>query len=117
MPTNKEAAQVPQPAAHLDYEKDDPMVPNPDGGFRKQSVASRRMSTADAMYMAKEDMTAVDEEIEDFEQQLKDNPIHAPWLNPKVTLKDPRHFTWLLVAFASMGESLNLILPHLGSAI
>jgi len=108
MSTTKEATQVPEPAAHLDYEKDDSMSSFPnDGGLRKGSVASRRMSTADAMFMAREDMTAVDAEIEDFEQQLRDNPIHAPWLNPKVTLKDPRHFTWLLVAFASMGGMLS----------
>ena len=59
------------------------------------------------MQVAKDDMTAVDDEISDFEQQLKDNPIHAPFLNPNVSIKDPRHFTWLLVAFASMGGMLS----------
>lgn len=65
------------------------------------------MSSVQAMAMAKDDMRAVDEEIAEFEAELLANPVRAPFLNPNVSLKDPRHFTWLLVAFASMGGMLS----------
>jgi hypothetical protein len=75
---------------------------------RNQSVASRRLSRAEAAQMAETSMTIVDEEIADFEKQLEQTPIHAPFLNPKLGfIKDPRHFTWFLVAFASMGGMLS----------
>lgn len=80
----------------------------PEGPPRGMSVSSRRLSRAEAMKMAETDMAIVDEEIADFENQLEQTPIHAPFMNPKLGfIKDPRHFTWLLVAFASMGGMLS----------
>lgn len=59
------------------------------------------------MRIVKDDANAVDEEIAEFEEELRNNPVHAPFMNPKSIVKDPRHFTWLLVAFASMGGMLS----------
>lgn len=64
MPTNKEAVQVRWPAAHLEYEEDDLLVPRQHGGFRKQSRGISPHVHSSAMSMAKEDMTVVEEEIE-----------------------------------------------------
>lgn len=107
MSANEKVADAPQPTAHLDYDhKHDLMIQRPNASCRP-SMASRRMSGTEAMQMVKNDASAVDDEIADFEQQLIDNLVHAPFMNPNVTLKDPRHFTWLLVAFASMGGMLS----------
>lgn len=107
MSTDKMAVEAPQGPAHVEHDhKHDLMVQRPQPS-RNSSMASRRMSSVQAMAMAKDDMTAVDEEIAEFEAELLANPVHAPFLNPNVSLKDPRHFTWLLVAFASMGGMLS----------
>lgn len=99
--------EVPLGPSHVEHDHNQStMIQRPDPA-RNPSMASRRMSEAQAMAMAKDDMTAVDEEIAEFEAELASNPIHAPFLNPNVSLKDPRHFTWLLVAFASMGGMLS----------
>lgn len=107
MSTDEKEGEAPQPTAHVDYDSKHNLMINKLHASRRPSAASRRMSEAEAMQVAKDDMTAVNDEIADFEQQVKDNPIYSPWLNPSVSVKDPRHFTWLLVAFASMGGMLS----------
>ncbi|RMZ82008.1 hypothetical protein DV737_g2253, partial [Chaetothyriales sp. CBS 132003] len=74
---------------------------------RQFSMASRRLSEAQAMRLANEDAAVVDEEIADFEARLQQNPIKSSFLNPHISFSDPRHFTWLLVGFASMGGMLS----------
>ena len=94
--------------AHLHVEKDSSFgTSTHDNATRNQSVASRRLSQAQAMQLAADDMTAVDEEITEFEAELQAAPIKSSFLNPTISFKDPRHFTWLLVAFASMGGMLS----------
>lgn len=77
------------------------------GTARQLSLASRRLSEAQAMKLAEDDMAIVDEEIADFEAELEANPIKSSFLNPQLSFNDPRHFTWLLVGFASMGGMLS----------
>ena len=75
-------------------------------GDRKMSYASgrsRRMSQWDAIVIAKEGGEEVDEEIAELEQELQQNPLKKHLFSPEIKFKDPRHFTWLLVGFASMG--------------
>ena len=93
---------------HLDVEKPSSFARStPNNATRNQSVASRRLSQAQAMQLAADDMTVVDEEIAEFEAELQANPIKSSFFNPSISFKDPRHFTWLLVAFASMGGMLS----------
>ena len=94
---------------HIHVEKDtSPNNPlRQDGPLRNQSVASRRMSEAQAMQLAADDIAIVNEEIAEFEAELEANPIKSSFLNPDLKLNDPRKFTWLLVAFASMGGMLS----------
>jgi sugar porter (SP) family MFS transporter len=80
--------------------------PNGDGG-RQYSTSGRRISEYEAMKIAKEDHATIDAEIAELEAELEANPIAKSWLSPVITFKDPRHFTWLLVAFASMGGLLS----------
>jgi hypothetical protein len=74
---------------------------------RQQSFASRRLSEAQAMRLADQDAAVVDSEIAEFEAELAANPVKSTFLNPQISFKDPRHFTWLLVGFASMGGMLS----------
>ncbi|EXJ70475.1 uncharacterized protein A1O5_06544 [Cladophialophora psammophila CBS 110553] len=74
---------------------------------RQQSVASRRLSEAQAMKLAEDDIAIVDEEIAEFEPALEAQPVKSSFLNPQISFNDPRHFTWLLVGFASMGGMLS----------
>lgn len=59
------------------------------------------------MRLAEDDVAIIDEEIAEFESQLQATPIKSSFLNPQVSFNDPRHFTWLLVGFASMGGMLS----------
>ena len=65
------------------------------------------MSEWDAMRIAKEGGVEIDEEIELLEIELRENPIHGSIFSPVINFKNPAHFTWLLVAFASMGGLLS----------
>lgn len=104
--SEKMAADTPT-LTPLEYEnRHEAMVSAPTGS-RRASMASRKMSEVQAMQIAKDDSTAVDEEIAEFEAELAANPPHAPFLNPNLAIKNPRHFTYLLVAFASMGGMLS----------
>jgi sugar porter (SP) family MFS transporter len=76
------------------------------GTVRQMSIASRRLSEAQAMRLADED-AIVDEEIAEFEAALAETPIKSSFLNPQISFNDPRHFTWLIVGFASMGGMLS----------
>lgn len=76
-------------------------------GVRQYSTSGRRISEYEAIKIAKEDKTAINEEIAELDAELAANPIAKSWLNSVITFKDPRHFTWLLVAFASMGGLLS----------
>ncbi|KIW16068.1 hypothetical protein PV08_06119 [Exophiala spinifera] len=90
--------------SHLENEKID--HPSRPGTTRQMSMASRRLSEAQAMRLANE-ASIVDEEIAEFEAALQETPIKSTFLNPLISFNDPRHFTWLLVGFASMGGMLS----------
>lgn len=90
--------------AHLEHDKiEDTSRP---ATARQMSMASRRLSEAQAMKLADE-TAIVDDEIAEFEAALLENPIKSSFLNPQISFNDPRHFTWLLVGFASMGGMLS----------
>ncbi|OAL34632.1 hypothetical protein AYO20_06049 [Fonsecaea nubica] len=91
-----------QGQTHIEDEKDPQQT-----RMRQQSVASRRLSEAQAMKLAEDDTAIVDEEIAEFEAALEAQPVKSTFLNPQISFNDPRHFTWLLVGFASMGGMLS----------
>ena len=76
-------------------------------GGRPYSTSGRRLSEWDAMKIAKQGGAEIDEEIAELDAELMANPIKNSWMNPEIKFADPRHFTWLLVAFASMGGLLS----------
>ena len=77
------------------------------GGRQYSTGGPRRMSEWDAMKIAKEGGVEIDEEIALLDEELRQNPIKHGFFSPVLKFKDPRHFTWLLVAFASMGGLLS----------
>ena len=76
-------------------------------GGRNYSTSGRRLSEWEALKIAKAGGPEIDEEIAELEEELRQNPIKNGWLSPTISFKDPRHFTWVLVAFASMGGLLS----------
>ena len=78
-----------------------------ENGRQYSTGGARRMSEWDAMRIAKEGGVEIDEEIELLEIELRENPIHGSIFSPVINFKNPAHFTWLLVAFASMGGLLS----------
>lgn len=76
-------------------------------GGRAYSTSGRRLSEWDAIKIAKQGGVEIDEEIAELDAELMANPIKKSWTNPEIKFADPRHFTWLLVAFASMGGLLS----------
>lgn len=61
---------------------------------------------AEALEVARTDGQQVDSFIEQMEQELSAaGGLNKGFFN--IEFKDPRHFTWLLVAFASMGGLLS----------
>lgn len=79
------------------------------GGRQYSTGGQRRMSQWEAMRVAKEGGVEIDEEIELLEIELRENPIPKSFFAPVINFKDPAHFTWLLVGFASMGGLLSVI--------
>ena len=78
-----------------------------DNGRQYSTGGARRMSEWDAMRIAKEGGVEIDEEIELLEIELRENPIHGSFFSPVINFKNPAYFTYLLVAFASMGGLLS----------
>ena len=78
-----------------------------DGGRQYSTGGARRMSEWDAMRIAKEGGVEIDEEIELLEIELRENPVKHGFFSPVIKFQNPAHFTWLLVAFASMGGLLS----------
>ena len=78
-----------------------------DNGRQYSTGAPRRQSQWDAMKIAKEGGVEVDEEIELLEEELRLNPVQHSIFAPVINFKNPAHFTWLLVGFASMGGLLS----------
>ena len=78
-----------------------------DNGRQYSTGGARRMSEWDAMRIAKEGGVEIDEEIELLEIELRENPVKTGFFSPVINFKNPAHFTWLLVGFASMGGLLS----------
>ena len=43
------------------------------------------------------DLDTIDREVAEVEADLQQMNIQSTWFKPQLRLKDPRHFTWLLV--------------------
>ncbi|KAH7408872.1 hypothetical protein BKA64DRAFT_571542 [Cadophora sp. MPI-SDFR-AT-0126] len=68
----------------------------------------RNVSEWEAIQMAAAgDVESIDREIDEIDAELQNMNIKSTWFKPQLRLKDPRHFTWLLVGFASMGGLLS----------
>ena len=78
-----------------------------DGGRQYSTGGARRMSEWDAMKIAKEGGVEIDEEIDLLEVELRQNPVKHGLFSPVINFKNPAHFTWMLVGFASMGGLLS----------
>ena len=78
-----------------------------DNGRQYSTGGPRRQSQWDAMKIAKEGGVEIDEEIELLEEELRNNPVPHNFFAPVINFKNPAHFTWLLVGFASMGGLLS----------
>ena len=66
------------------------------------------LSEEEALKIAENgDFDVIDREIQKVEDQLAGRPAKTRWYNYELNFKDPRHFNWLLVAFASMGGLLS----------
>ncbi|KAL2059225.1 hypothetical protein ABVK25_000517 [Lepraria finkii] len=77
------------------------------GGRQYSTGEARRMSEWDAMKIAQEGGVEIDEEIELLEIELRENPVKHSFFSLVINFKNPAHFTWLLVGFASMGGLLS----------
>ena len=78
-----------------------------DNGRQYSTGGPRRQSQWEAMKIAKEGGVEIDEEIELLEEELRNNPVPHSIFAPVINFKNPAHFTWLLVGFASMGGLLS----------
>lgn len=71
-------------------------------------VPQRAVSEWEAIQMAAAgDTDSIDRELALVEADLQKMNIKSTWYKPQLKMKDPRHFTWLLVGFASMGGLLS----------
>jgi hypothetical protein len=61
-------------------------------------TGGRRVSEWEAIQIAAAgDLDTIDREVAEVEADLQQMNIQSTWLKPQLRLKDPRHFTWLLV--------------------
>ncbi|RFU36070.1 hypothetical protein B7463_g210, partial [Scytalidium lignicola] len=87
------------PASKLENEVYD----KPTHGARRHHI-----SELEAMQIAQDgDFSVIDGEIEQLEASLLRAEKPSRWFHYELNFKDPRHFTWLLVGFASMGGLLS----------
>ncbi|KAI9817889.1 MAG: hypothetical protein M1827_001008 [Pycnora praestabilis] len=92
--------------AHFHLEGGDNGDPN--RKFSVHSTSGRRLSEWEAMQVAAAgDMETIDAEIDEIEAELQTMNKKSRWYKFELSFKDPRHFTWLLVGFASMGGLLS----------
>ena len=69
------------------------------------STSGRRLSQWEAIQVAAAgEFDTIDAEIDEIEAQLQQTKVSSRF---QLNFKDPRHFTWLLVGFASMGGLLS----------
>ena len=58
----------------------------------------RRLSEWEALQIvAAGDNETIDREVNEIDADLQAMDIKSTWFKPQLRLKDPRHFTWLLV--------------------
>lgn len=58
----------------------------------------RRLSEWEALQIvAAGDNETIDREVNEIDADLQAMDIKSTWCKPQLRLKDPRHFTWLLV--------------------
>ena len=73
----------------------------PAGPQRNQPTrptGGRRVSEWEAIQIAAAgDLDTIDREVAEVEADLQQMNIQSTWSKPQLRLKDPRHFTWLLV--------------------
>jgi hypothetical protein len=73
----------------------------PAGPQRNQPTCptgGRRVSEWEAIQIAAAgDLDTIDREVAEVEADLQQMNIQSTWFKPQLRLKDPRHFTWLLV--------------------
>ena len=79
------------------------LTPRNQSTISRPGMVGRSMSAVEAMSIAQGGGSEVDDEIAELEKQLAG--ASKPWW--EISFKDPRHFTWLLVGFASMGGLLS----------
>jgi hypothetical protein len=74
---------------------------SPAGPQRNQParpMGGRRVSEWEAIQIAAAgDLDTIDREVAEVEADLQQMNIQSTWFKPQLRLKDPRHFTWLLV--------------------
>jgi hypothetical protein len=72
--------------------------PGPPRNKPARPTGNRRVSEWEAIQIAAAgDLDTIDREVAEVEADLQQMNIHSTWLKPQLRLKDPRHFTWLLV--------------------
>ena len=75
-------------------EKDVAFNPDNDHNLSKP----RRLSEWEALQIvAAGDNETIDREVNEIDADLQAMDIKSTWFKPQLRLKDPRHFTWLLV--------------------
>ena len=66
----------------------------------------RNVSEWEAIQMAAAgDVESIDREIDEIDAELQNMNIKSTWHKPQLRLKDPRHFTWLLVGNVSVSPN------------
>jgi hypothetical protein len=78
---------------------DEKAVPaGPQQNQSTRSTGGRRVSEWEAIQIAAAgDLDMIDREIAEVEADLQQMNVQSTWCKPQLRLKDPRHFTWLLV--------------------
>ncbi len=69
-------------------------------------VNNRKVSEWEAIQMAAAgDVETIDRELDEIDADLQAMNIKSTWFKPQLKLKDPRHFTWLLVGRLLVSQS------------
>ncbi|RDW67630.1 fructose transporter 1 [Coleophoma cylindrospora] len=108
-PPNEKSSET--PLQHV--EDPEKTAPSTDGeelntAEKVYSRSGRQLSEWEAIQIAAAgDIETINAELDELEVELQNRPKSNRWYNYELQFKDPRHFTWLLVFFASMGGLLS----------
>ncbi|TVY39035.1 Arabinose-proton symporter [Lachnellula occidentalis] len=110
LPDHIETESPPKKVTLISDDMDEKHIAKPQRNNSTYSSSGRQVSEWEALQIvAAGDLETIDREIGEIDASLQQMNIQSTWLKPQLRLKDPRYFTWLLVALNLTTKQVSLV--------